>query len=360
MKISVKKYIFFSLLFAGIVEHATAATFFTCNGKQIKRNNMSVLYRFDQTGFPVGSIWRTPASNAVTKTNQNPSKIRGSVQWNETSVALNNGENEVWWTSTITAPADAPQHWDCANGILVSSDIRISNSASHNWTQNGSTKSSSLSYGGGWRPLENTLIHELGHTLGLDHTSDTQSIMGTDWNFVHANGTTLRPYLGPDASKGLLTLYGSTSFSDLSVSHWRRTGSSDGYASHGRTRVLNSAGSVLASNTVSGEPVYRVNKGQSVQVEFTYENNGNTSRIFDVDFLLSSDNIINSADLDIGGRIDMSLPATYTWTKAFPVTIPNNLTSGVTYYLGVKIDSLNEHAETTELNNWTYVGIRIN
>lgn len=360
MKFSGKKYLFFSLLLASAFEHASAATFFTCNGKQIKRNNMSVLYRFDQTGFPVGSPWRTTASNSVAKTNQNPSVIRGTVQWNENGVALNNGENEIWWSNAITAPADAPQHWDCGNGILVSSDIRISNSASHNWTQNGASKAGALSYGGIYRPLENTLLHELGHTLGLDHTADTQSIMGSDWNFVHANGATLRPYLGPDASKGLMTLYGSTNFSDLSVSHWRRTGSSNGYANHGRTRVFDSAGNVLLSYQSVGEPIYRVNKGQAVQVEFTYENNGNTSRVFDVDFLLSTDNVINSADLDIGGRIDMSLPATYTWTKAFPVTIPSNLTSGVVYYLGVKIDSLNEHVEVTEVNNWTYVGIRIN
>lgn len=360
MKFSYKKYLIFSLLLAGTFEHASAATFFYCNGNLIKRHNTNVLYRFEQMGFPAGSVWRTPATSAVRKANQNPSVMRGTVQWNENGVGLNNSENEIWWTHAITAPADAPQHWNCATGVLISSDIRLSNSESHNWTPYGTTKADSLAYGGGSRPLENTLLHELGHAMGLDHTTDTQSIMGTDWTFVHANGATQRPYLGPDASNALAVLYGSTHFSDLSVSHWRHTGSAYGYATHGRTRVFDLEGNVLFSYESAGEPIYHVDRGQTVQVEFTYENNGDTARVFDIDFLLSTDNVINRADRNIGGRTDISLPAAYTWTKAFPVTIPADLTSGVVYYLGVKIDSTNKHAEVTEANNWTYVGISIN
>ncbi len=101
--------------------------------------------------------------------------------------------------------------------------------------------------------------------------------MGDSWRHHHTNGSIATSYFGEDASHGSRVLYGSqgSSFQDVSASHWRRTGASGEYSSHGRVRVRNSANNAtLPGITIGGEPGYRVDRGTVVRPEFTIENNG--------------------------------------------------------------------------------------
>ena len=141
-------------------------------------------------------------------------------------------------------------------------------------------------YGLEKRTFESTALHEVGHTVGLAHENRYYNIMGTDYTHLHTTGdNSLRSYMGEDAVNGLISLYGSDTRQDLSVSAWRHVGSSGQYSSHGRTRLLSSSGSVLSSTKVESsctrdycEMRHNVALGQQIQYEMTLENSGSHSQ----------------------------------------------------------------------------------
>ena len=205
-------------------------------------------------------------------------------------------------------------------------------------------------------------MHEFGHAGGLGHTANTYSIMGSDWTHIHANGTTATAYLGEDASQGVVVLYGlwTAGPEDLGVTHWRWIGSSGGYSTHARTRILSSAGVELAKVCAScAEPVYRVSKGQVVQLELNYENLGKNSQTRNVGYYVSTNDTISTTDTFLGST-SMTLSRDTVLTFRRTLTVPTTLTSGVNYWLGAIIDYNGALGELYENNNATYVGIRVN
>jgi hypothetical protein len=48
------------------------------------------------------------------------------------------------------------------------------------------------------------------------------------------------------------------------------------------------------------------------------------------------------------------------WTGQFTVTLPDDLVSGQTYWLGLVIDEDNSISEKSGVNNATYIPIRVN
>jgi hypothetical protein len=112
----------------------------------------------------------------------------------------------------------------------------------------------------------------------------------------------------------------------------------------------------------TSEPVYRVNKGQTVKLELIYENLGKTSPLTaKVGYYLSSNDTISVADRFLG-------EGTVTLYRGFPGTtfntflvISSDLVSGQTYWwVGTIIDYNNAYSERSEANNATYIGIRVN
>jgi hypothetical protein len=225
------------------------------------------------------------------------------------------------------------------------------------------TSKSSLSpYGGAFRPFQTTAIHEFGHAGGLGHTATTYSVMGQDWDHIHANCGIATAYPGEDTSAGLIATYGlwAGAPQDLGAAHWRHTGSSGEYSTHARTRIFNSAGVELAKVCAGcAEPVYRVNKGQIVQLELTYENMGRTSPLTSpVGYYVSTNDCISTGDTFLGSTsMTLGRDTAFTWRRT--LTIPNTLTSGQNYWLGAIIDYTGATAEGYESNNATYVGIRV-
>lgn len=115
--------------------------------------------------------------------------------------------------------------------------------------------------------------------------------------------------------------------------------------------------------TGTSEPVYRVNKGQTVKLELTYENLGKTSPLTaKVGYYLSSNDAISVVDRFLGEG------TTATLYRGFPDTtfntflvIPSDLVSGQTYWwVGTIIDYNNAYSKRSEANNATYIGIRVN
>lgn len=338
---------------------AEAYTLITCNGNNIRWSGTSATMRASDIGFPSGSSWRSALGNSISLVNQNPSAFDYGIVYGDTSVGFNNGQNEIWWSNGFGAPAIANWWMNCNTGRFTEVDIRFDNTVAYT-TSN--SKSVLWPYGGGSRPFRTTAIHELGHGVGLSHTANTYSVMGQDWDHIHANGSTARAYFGEDASSGAVALYGGNpgNVQDLGVSQWRRTGASGEYSTHDRTRIRNSGCGWVSSSTVNGEPRYNVNKGQQYLVEFSYENNGESYQTTEVGYFISTNDYISTGDRRIGGRNGMGLGRNTVFTFQAPVTIPADLVSGQTYWLGVIIDEDSTLSEVTETNNRTYISIRVN
>jgi hypothetical protein len=357
-----------ALALTGIAAQAHAYTTWTCLDEKLNWTSTSQTMRYSSVSFPSGS-WRSALDFSIDHVNQNPSPFRFSKSYGDTSIGIDNGQNEAWFSSDpgVLAGAPAITYWqyDCIDYWLFGKDVELTEAdvifdvAEPYTTSMG--KSGLWEYGGSFRPFETTAIHELGHATGLAHTNNTYNIMGTDWTHISVNGTLARSYLGEDAANGEVYLYGTTTSAaeDLGVVHWKYLGTSGEYSTHQKTKVYNSSGGALATLAVNGETGFYVSKGQVVRLELTYENNGkNTQSSSDVRYYVSTNDTISTLDTQIGSTT-FNLSRNTVLTTYVTLTIPSTLTSGVTYWLGAVIDADSSLAEMTEVNNATYLPIRI-
>jgi matrixin len=352
-----KKYIK-PLLLVGLLNAAGQAAAFTtydCNSHDVMWSSESrTLYAY-AGDFPIGSTWRSALQEAVARLNDNAAGFTFNVVYDWTPPALGNGRSEVWIENI--GPPGVTNFWWNGNCNLTEADIRMDSSVT--WSTS-NTKTTQSSYGGTGRPFQTTLLHELGHGIGLGHEADELNIMGQDWTQVHTNGSSARAYFGEDASDGSTFLYGSGSVEDLGVVHWRRTGASGEYSVHSRTRLLDPATNAELSYTVvNGERRYNVNRGQSVKVELTFENNGNSYQYEDVGYYVSTNSYISTWDTLIATR-NLGLSPDNVYTSSYTVTIPSNLKCSTEYWLGAIIDKNDSLPERLSWNNASYIPIRTN
>ena len=347
-----------SMLLAATMVSAEASNWNLCNsGDSAAWPNGSATLRASSVGFPVGSAWRTSLQWVANRWSNSPMKMDFSIQWNEPGVAMNNGQSEVWWTDTLAWPAAC---WIWWNGSceIVEADMIFRNTV--NYT-NSTSKSNLMSYAGSARPFRTTAMHEFGHAMGLSHENGEYNIMGQDWDHIHCNGSTAVAYPGEDAIGAAMSVYGKVAgtWEDLGVVHWRRTGASGAYSTHARTRVLSTGGSELSSFTAGGEPVYEVNKGQTVRLELTYENMGKSTKSAKIGYYVSTNDYISSSDTFLAeGSINQGVGNVVTTSNTY-LKIPSNLQSGTTYWLGAFIDYDNQVSEKFGSNNRTYVAIQV-
>ena len=340
---------------------AQASTWYLCGSTKVKWPLDAIVLRASSVGFPAGNPYRTALGTVETRWTHEPSKMTFTVRYDEASVGSGNLQNEIWWAAppAIEAPAYADVWWndDCE---IIEADVVFNNTEAYTTS---TAKASHWSYGGAYRPFHTTAMHEFGHAVGLGHTANRYSIMGTDWDHVHTNGVSAVAYPGEDAVAATVAVYGisSANVQDLGVSHWRWTGSSGEYSTHGRTRLFDSAGVELPLVAGTAEPVYRVNRGQFVRLEMTYENMSATSpRTVKVGYYLSANDFISTTDTFLAERtltLYRSAPDTLSDTFLF---LPPTLVSGQTYYLGAFIDYDGAVNEAYETNNASYLAIRVN
>jgi hypothetical protein len=287
---------------------------------------------------------------------------------------LDNGTNEVWGSTDSSvlsgAPAIAYYYWTAysywffgTHKVVHMDEVDIIfdyDKTPWKWTTSHS-KTNLLGYGGSLRPIQTTAIHEMGHGLQLNHVNYEYNIMGSDWTHIHANGTNAHAYLGEDAADGMVHLYGKRSplREDVAVVHWKYDRASGAYSDHEKTQIFNSCGNPINSTTVDGESHYRVSPGQTVRVEFTYENNGATRQNpVSVGFYISSNSYISTSDSRIGGA-SLDLGRNDVYTTKHKVKIPETVKSGQNYWLGAIIDESGSIRERVEWNNATYIPIQI-
>lgn len=279
------------------------------------------------------------------------------------SITIGNNESEIDLTDDAVdlcgAVACTHVRSDGA-GTLVEMDVFFD--VDYDWALNDS-KAASLAYDplGGTRPLLNTAVHEFLHTLGAQHEGLVYNIMGNAWNVVSANAEHTETTVSEDTTRGLISVYGPrlgviSQIDDLSVSHWKWLGTSAlGYSTHTRTRLRTSTGGNLTLlSSPNEEPEYQVTAGQVIQVEQTVENHGTTAHTVQVRWYSSENNWISKLDILLAtATLNKGTNGPFTWTRT--VTLPANLVSGTTYYVGVVVDSAEALAERSETNNATYI-----
>jgi len=199
----------------------------------------------------------------------------------------------------------------------------------------------------------------MGHAVPLAHENREYNIMGVDYEHLHVNGNVARAYVGEDAADGVVFLYRvKADTQDLGVTHWRYNGTSGQYSDHRRTTIVNVQGGALSSYVDQGERTYVVRQGQTVQAEFSYENNGAAMQAdVPVGFYLSTDSTITTLDRRIDGTT-LTLIRDDVDTRFTTIQIPSDVEPG-NYWLGVVVDERDELREIVESNNATYIPIEV-
>jgi hypothetical protein len=295
--------------------------------------------------------------------NQSPGFF--TVYMNSTDeVGIDNGYNEVWFSTDQDILDGAPGRTISWLGCGEIEEADVVFDANYSFTA-GTFKASSTAYGGAFRTFRTGATHELGHVVGLCHSSASYNIMGSDSRFVHANGSTLRNYAGASGIAGEIDLYGvwpPSQFEDVSVVHWKYGGSKGEYSKHVRTQIYDTSDNPLDSvpcGANDAEPCFQVTKAQTVKVEFTYENLGRNTQNVDIGYFLSTNSLITTLDTLIGtGNISALGRPVLTTNNTF-LAIPGNLTSGRNYYLGAIVNYNRKFAEAVGQNNATYIGIQV-
>lgn len=352
---------------------AEAYNFETYLGNPIKYQSASITYRPGPGSFPPGER-RTAIERAFTRWNEGPGAfVFNTPYYGDKNQARANGQNEIWFTSNkLVLGNDLPPAtclklfaYTPTNPRIIEADIVFNSKVPWSFSD---VAAEMWNYGGGSRPFVSLLLHESGHSFGLKHNSYSYNIMGEDWTHVHVNGGIHRPYGGEDAMAGQVRLYGldNPRRNDLSVAHWKYSKADGEYSEHTETALY--SGNVLVAKQknadasvtlIGGRPVYQVGRLSTYNVEFTYENNGaNGFKGVNVGFYISTDKTITTLDKFIGSatfNLNPGDPA----TRRASVTIPDSLTVGQYYWLGVVVDKDNKIAEYAEDNNASWHIIRV-
>ena len=182
--------------------------------------------------------------------------------------------------------------------------------------------------------------HEFGHALGLCHEDGQDNVVLM--NSFYTAGAVLPANPHWDDRNALRSLYpGSGTERDLIPYMWKKA--TNGQVGCGQSSAT--VASPVANVTAQALP------GGTAVIEFSFENAGNlASGNFDIDFLLSTNNIISTGDTLVGRNFGASAPAHSRGTFTRTVTIPAGTPLG-TFFTGICLDTGNAVAESLEGNN---------
>jgi hypothetical protein len=327
--------------------------------------------RLKTADFPTtgaSAIRRSALLGAMAEWNEAPQNFTISAG-SGTTGAMDNGVSEAYANNGLCpagAPACAPIWGSCSAGIDEADVIFVTNQAFADTT----VKANLAPYGGANRDLRGLFIHELGHTLALAHNAIYYNIMGDDIDHHITQGPNTHNFVGGYGARAAALHYGyrSNARQELTVSHWRRSGTLQGgeYSNHTPTRLYNSSNNLIGtSNSCAGVAgsFYNVTRGQTVKPGFAFENEGGAPQTgVGVTFYLSPDDTIGPPDqqfattaVDISrGPADNVLNSTTleSGETKIPVVIPSRNASGATisgrFFIGVHIDRGNAIAEVDD------------
>jgi hypothetical protein len=355
----------FALILTLLSGSATAWEIRSCGGTNKLWPIPGTSVRTSAISFPVGTPVEDAFKEAIDAWNDVPTLFTITHVPNDISVAVGNNQNEAWATNNQYwlngSPATTVVRTSCDDmleaDVLYDASFAGGWTVSHNKADTEAWETSSVPSKP--RPVQATGTHELGHVVAFQHEDAEYNILGNAWTHLHVNASTLTYYVGEDAADGAIDNYGPLFGEDLGVVNFKRTGSSNGYSNHGFVEVYDSSGASLSSyENAIGDKIYRVNAGDQVNVEFTLENNGVMSHSPRVEYVVSLNDFITTADTYLAQRTP-TLNRNQVYTTSKLVTLPAWLLSGTVYYLGAIVDPDNLIAEIDEGNNASYIGIEV-
>src|SRR6187431_1808818 len=87
---------------------ASASKWRTCEGNIIKWDSNTVTMRASSVSFPAGSAFGNSLQTSIDRVNDNPSRFNFSLLFGDSSLGLDNGQNETWFTSDPDVHGGAP------------------------------------------------------------------------------------------------------------------------------------------------------------------------------------------------------------------------------------------------------------
>ncbi len=332
--------------------------------------------------FAKGSAIDKAMIESINEWNNNPSQFQFSFVYSDTA-NYEQGDEIVDVAFVDKADpnlAKAPAMtlgWTLEDCIL-DADVIISNGT--NWTVSHNKDDHSLYSSTGGRSLQTTVMHELGHVLGLSHENKYYGIMGADWKHASVNGDIYTPYAGADGKGGEMALYPLSNKTDATASDWAishyvysaaATGTSE-YANAVRSSVYDSLTGIVLSTKQLDEKsgkvgpslgittsIYQVFPGQYVDAEFTLEAitaaNGST---VDLNTYYSVDDEIQVTDEQLSGMGIACSTHNCVDKQLLEMTIPYDAKVGVAY-IGAIVNPQTSSLidEYSYANNATYIPV---
>ena len=347
----------------------------------------------DPQTIPEASPTYFAVLEAIDRMNRNPSNFRYVFAGMDKNpgVALNNGESEIYSkdlgaafaNNSAIEESDADYSPSCTateSDIIINSHYRLQRPPTGvNKLAFTDDKHQLFVYGGSNAHLVATIMHELGHSAGLHHEGEVMNLMGGT-NLLATNGDKVDAYIGEDAANGLIALHGLSpqALEEISVSHWRygdKLAAKDGsvFSLHYRTRLFDANNTELpltcpyrhpdlngALISACPEPVYQVHPGQTVKLEFTFENAGKTQAIgINADYVLSTDAIIDDSDQRLLSKKYLLKRDGQPSTINTQITLPKALAANSQFWLGCRINIARRGLkESNVANNVAYIAIQ--
>ncbi len=353
--------------------------------------------------FPVGTPQRNALENSFSRLSVNPAKIDFSLGAPTTSLLDNafNGKNEVWFGNpgnNIHASTKRNTFYDITNTgdcFLIEADIIFNKAFKDNGEYEWSIAKNQLGiFGGAKASFQAIAMHETAHAAGANHEHQTPNLMGLSHGGLRSAGkrnsaflipgqysTDINqkialPFIGCDLAKGFSDVYqlDMTKKEDISVSPWKLDGQEndglgDPYSLHRRKQlVMNAAGTAEMPRIITSadpddlrkDPVYKVPKGSTINLNFMYDNAGRTNQpAVKRNFYLSTDDNLSPDDkLLPAASATLAIPLGAPTVIKTPVVIPASTLAGK-YWLFIKLDPNNDITESNNLNNATYAVIQV-
>ena len=185
-----------------------------------------------------------------------------------------------------------------------------------------------------------TMLHEMGHALGLEHYDDVMNLMMTsDGEGKYCGNFVIEPH--PDDAAGGRFLYGSGNRStDIGASEDRLVGPD-----------------WVDVNTTLGTQL--VCPGDRYTFLWSVGNMGTEGVVYNVAWYLSPNNVISTSDIFVASnsRAYESAGSFNTWSRT--ISIPFSVSYGTEYFVGTIVDYDDRVSERYWSNNATYMARKV-